>query len=60
MTPPHRVEALCNDDRCLFVCLSVCLSVCLVPNLKSTSEGLSKLKFCRRVPFNNTHDTGDP
>jgi len=38
------------------VCLSVRLSVCTVPDLKSRTEGHSKLKVGRK----EAHDTGDP
>jgi len=52
MLRPHRVGALCSDDRCL----SVGLSVCPAPDPKSRTEGHRKLKIGRK----EAHDTGDP
>ena len=43
--PPRGT--LCIDDR-LSVCLSVCMSVCPVPDPKSRTEGLMKLKSGRK------------
>jgi len=52
MRPPHSVQALCNDDRCL----SVRPSVCPMADPKSRTEGHKKLKTGRKEAY----DTGDP